>query len=63
MKLSNDSRLYTIEEIARLLNCRTWRIAKYVRKGTLKGYRQFGKFFIFEEDLVAFIKNTTESRN
>ena len=58
MKKLNDNRVLTVEEIAEMLNCNTWRITKSVRRGALKGYRQFGVYIIFENDLEEFIKSS-----
>ncbi|MEM6767924.1 MAG: helix-turn-helix domain-containing protein [Bacteroidota bacterium] len=48
--------LLSLDEAAKLLKVPDYLVASAIRKGRLKGYRQFSTYFIFVDDLEAFIK-------
>lgn len=46
----------TVEEVADFLNVNVRTIRQAISEGKLKAYKQFGRWYVMESDLVAFIK-------
>ena len=46
----------TVEEVADFLNVNVRTIRQAISEGKLKAYKQFGRWYVLESDLVAFIK-------
>jgi len=49
-------KIYTIEEVAKLLKCSERQIFRYLKQGKLDGSKQ-GKWRFTEEDVRAFLNN------
>lgn len=46
----------TVEEVADFLKVNERTVRQAISEGKLKAYKQFGRWYILEADLVAFIK-------
>ncbi len=51
-----NSIFFTTEELAEKLKVSERSIRDYLNSGKLKGYKRFNKWYVFEEDLVKFLK-------
>jgi len=49
-----DTNLYSVAELSRMLNVTTVSIRNYIKQGHLKGQKVMGRWFVLEEELEAF---------
>lgn len=57
-KKSNlQKKLLSDKEAAEVLNVPDYFVARSIRKGKLKGYKQYNQYYVFSDDLEEFIKS------
>jgi len=56
-KIGNIS-LYTVEELSELLDIQETTIRKYLRYGKLRGRKMAGRWYVTEENLAAYFRET-----
>ena len=49
--------LYSVPELANMLNVTTVSIRNYIKQGHLKGQKMTGRWFVSEVDVKAFFEN------
>jgi len=54
-----DVTLYSVFDLAQMLNVTTVSIRNYIKQGHLKGQKVMGRWFVSEEDLEEFFKKLT----
>jgi excisionase family DNA binding protein len=54
--MQDNNIFYTTEDLAEKLKVSERSIRDCLNSGKLKGYKRFNKWYIFEEDLVKFLK-------
>ena len=52
-----EQKIYSPSEIARILKVSDESIYKALREQRMKGYKKFGKWFVFWQDVEEFIKS------
>lgn len=55
-----DTTLYTIAEITKVLNVSTATVRNYIKNGSLTGKKLVGFWFIADHDLKMFLKQMTK---
>lgn len=55
-----DLTLYSVPELSQKMNVTTVTIRNYLKQGKLKGKKVMGKWFILDENVVEFFKDSTE---
>lgn len=55
--MAADEKILTVEEVAEMLKVTDATVRRAVNEGRLKAFKQFGKWYIFHQDIVAFIKS------
>ena len=51
--------LYSVPELAHMLNVTTFSIRNYIKQGYLKGQKLTGRWFVSEEEVMDFFKRLT----
>jgi len=55
-----DIKLYTVEELSELLDIQETTIRKYLREGKLKGRKLARKWYVTEESLTEYFRETEQ---
>lgn len=50
----NDE-FYTVEKASEILNVSLYTLRKYLREKKLKGFKKFGRWYIFKSDLQDYL--------
>ncbi len=61
-KKIGDLELYTVEELAELLDVQERTLRRFLREGTLKGRKLAGRWYITSEGLKAYFEETSARR-
>lgn len=62
----NKERLLNIEQTAELLDVTVATVRKSIADGTLKAFKRFSKWYLFEQDVFDFIRSgecSTDKQN
>lgn len=54
--MQEKDKFYTTEELAERLKVSERSVRDSLNSGELKGYKRFNKWYVFEEDLIKFLK-------
>ena len=54
--MAASEKIMTVEEVAEMLKVTEATVRRAVNEGRLKAFKQFGKWYVFYSDIVAFIK-------
>lgn len=49
--------IYTVNQLSSKLEINPRTIAQKIRGGEIKGYKKLGKWFVFKEDLIKYLKS------
>ena len=60
---NKDLKIYTLEEVAEMLQVTRRTLYNYLKDGRLKGNKVVGKWIITEEQLKDFIEGKTDRRS
>lgn len=60
---NKDLKIYTLEEVAEMLQVTRRTLYNYLKDGRLKGNKVVGKWIITEEQLKDFIEGKTDNRD
>lgn len=52
-----EEKIRTVEEVAELLKVTEATVRKAISDGRLKAFKQFGKWYVFHQDVVQFIRS------
>lgn len=55
--LNLSTEFLTVQQAAARLQISTGTLRTYLKNGTVKGYKKFGRWYVFPSDLVAFLKS------
>lgn len=59
--MDNKKTFMTVEEAAELLKVTEATVRSIISKSELKAYKRLGKWYIFEEDVIQYIKEGQSS--
>lgn len=57
----DDKTILTVEGVASMLEVKEATVRKAISESRLKAFKQFGRWYVFYEDLVNFIRAGKES--
>jgi hypothetical protein len=53
----SDTKVYTVAQLAAMLDLNERTIGDALRSNELVGYKKFGKWFVLHEDLVKYLRS------